>query len=67
MKRVIIVKGFCDLIYDISNNVLQFIEQKRVYLENFQKRMHQYWSISSDDDDEDILIDSTPSPTTENS
>ncbi|CAF3793740.1 unnamed protein product [Rotaria sordida] len=69
MKRVIIMKGFCDLIYDVSNNTIQFIEQQRIYLENFQKRMHQYWSISStttsscDDDDNDILVES---PTIEN-
>lgn len=72
MKRVIIMKGYCDLIYDVSNNVMQFIEQQRVYLENFQKRMHQYWSTSSStttsssrDDPEDSLIDSVSSPTVE--
>ncbi|CAF4922896.1 unnamed protein product, partial [Rotaria sp. Silwood1] len=37
MKRVIITKGFCDLIYDISNNTFQVIEQERDYLENCQK------------------------------
>ncbi|CAF1578099.1 unnamed protein product [Rotaria magnacalcarata] len=72
MKRVIIMKSFCDLIYDVSNNAIQFIEQQRVYLENFQKRMHQHWSISSttatssEEDDDDILIELTPSPTIEN-
>jgi hypothetical protein len=70
MKRVIIMKGFCDLIYDVSNNAIQFLEQQRVYLENFQKRMHQYWSTSSTtsssiDDYDDILVESTSSPTTE--
>lgn len=70
MKRVIIMKGFCDLKYDILNSALQFIEQQRVYLENFQKRMHQYWSISSKtssssspDEDDDILVETTLSPT----
>lgn len=72
MKRVIIMKGFCDLIYDISNNTIQFLEQQRVYLENFQKRMHQYWSTasttsSSIDDYDDLLVESTSSPTTETS
>ncbi|CAF4481098.1 unnamed protein product, partial [Rotaria sp. Silwood2] len=74
MKRVIIMKGFCDLIYDVSNSTIQFIEQQRVYLENFQKRMHQYWSISStttsscndDDNNNDILVESISSPTIEN-
>jgi hypothetical protein len=71
MKRVIIMKGFCDLIYDISNNTFQFIEQQRVYLENFQKRMHQYWSTSSTtsssscDEYDDFLVESTSSPTTD--
>jgi hypothetical protein len=72
MKRVIIMKGFCDLIYDVSNSTIQFFEQQRIYLENFQKRMHQYWSTSSStatssscDDYEDFLVDSTASPTTE--
>ncbi len=75
MKRVIIMKGFCDLIYDVSNSTIQFLEQQRVYLENFQKRMHQYWSTSSstttttttsdDDDYDDLLVESTSSPTTE--
>jgi len=64
MKRVIIMKGFCDLIYDVSSNTIQFIEQQRVYLENFQKRMHQYWSTSSTtssscDDYDDLQIEST--------
>ena len=73
MKRVIIMKGFCDLIYDVSNNTMQFLEQQRVYLENFQKRMHLYWSTASttssslsDNDDDDLLVESTSSPTTEN-
>ncbi|CAF0970194.1 unnamed protein product [Adineta steineri] len=72
MKRVIIMKGFCDLIYDVSNSTIQFIEQQRVYLENFQKRMHQYWSTSSSttssscDDYDDILVESTSVITTEN-
>jgi hypothetical protein len=69
MKRVIIMKGFCDLIYDVSNSTIQFLEQQRVYLENFQKRMHQYWSTSSSslssDDYDDLLVESTSSPTTE--
>ncbi len=70
MKRVIIMKGFCDLIYDVSNSTIQFLEQQRVYLENFQKLMHQYWSTvsttSSDDDDyDDLLVESISSPTTE--
>jgi hypothetical protein len=47
MKRVIIMKGFCDLINDISTSTMQFVEQQRIYLENFQKRMHLYWSTSS--------------------
>jgi hypothetical protein len=63
------MKGFCDLIYDVSNSTIQFFEQQRIYLENFQKRMHQYWSTSSSssscDDYEDFLVDSTASPTTE--
>jgi hypothetical protein len=64
MKRVIIMKGFCDLIYDVSSNTIQFIEQQRVYLENFQKRMHQYWSTSSTtssscDDYDDLQTEST--------
>jgi len=72
MKRVIIMKGFCDLIYDVSNSIIQFLEQQRVYLENFQKRMHQYWSTSSTtssscDDYDDLLVESTSSPTTESS
>ncbi|CAF4753464.1 unnamed protein product, partial [Rotaria sp. Silwood1] len=68
MKRVIIMKSFCDLIYDISNSTMQFIEQQRIYLENFQKRMHQYWTTSSshDDDDNNILVESISSPTIEN-
>ena len=70
MKRVIIMKGFCDLIYDVSNSTIQFFEQQRIYLENFQKRMHQYWSTTSSsssscDDYEDFLVDSTASPTNE--
>jgi hypothetical protein len=69
MKRVIIMKGFCDLIYDVSNSAIQFLEQQRVYLENFQKCMHQYWSTSSSsissDDYDDQLVESTSSPTTE--
>jgi hypothetical protein len=70
MKRVIIMKGFCDLIYDVSNSTIQFLEQQRVYLENFQKLMHQYWSTSSTtssdyDDYDDLLVESTSSPTTE--
>lgn len=76
MKRVIIMKGFCDLIYDISNNTIQFLEQQRVYLENFQKRMHLYWSTASStttttsssiDDYDEQLVESTSSPTTETS
>ncbi len=65
MKRVIIMKGFCDLIYDVSNSTIQFLEQQRVYLENFQKRMHQYWSTSSSttssscDDYDDLQVEST--------
>jgi hypothetical protein len=58
------MKGFCDLIYDVSSNTIQFIEQQRVYLENFQKRMHQYWSTSSStasscDDYDDLQTEST--------
>lgn len=64
MKRVIIMKGFCDLIYDISNNSLPFVEQQRIYLENFQRMMHQFWSITSKDDEES-LGQSTSSPITE--
>ena len=65
------MKGFCDLIYDVSNSTIQFIEQQRVYLENFQKRMHQYWSTSSTtsssscDEYDDLIIEPTLSPTTE--
>ncbi len=64
------MKGFCDLIYDVSNSTIQFLEQQRVYLENFQKLMHQYWSTSSTtssdyDDYDDLLVESTSSPTTE--
>lgn len=54
MKRVIIMKGFCDLIYDVFNGSMQFLEQQRIYLENFQKLMHQFWSISSRDDEPSI-------------
>jgi len=68
MKRVIIMKGFCDLIYDVSNSTIQFLEQQRVYLENFQKLMHQYWSTSSTtttssdyDDYDDLLVESRSS------
>ena len=62
MKRVIIMKGFCDLIYDVFNGSMQFLEQQRIYLGNFQKIMHQFWSstTSSKDDDE-----SSSSPPTE--
>ncbi len=63
------MKGFCDLIYDVSNSAIEFLEQQRVYLENFQKRMHEYWSTSSSsitsDDYDDLLVESTSSPTTE--
>lgn len=51
MKRVIIMKGFGDLIYDLGTNSMEFLEQKRIFLENFQKRMHLYWSTSSSIDD----------------
>lgn len=64
MKRVIIMKGFCDLIYDIFNNSMTFVEQQRIYLENFQRIMHQYWSITSKDDEESLGL-STCSPRSE--
>ncbi|UJR15112.1 hypothetical protein I4U23_002078 [Adineta vaga] len=83
MKRVIIVKGYCDLIYDFSNNAMQFVEQQRVFLENFQKRMHEYWSTSASittatitttttsssphDDSDETRMESISSPTIESS
>ncbi|CAF0903734.1 unnamed protein product [Didymodactylos carnosus] len=48
MKRVIIMKAYCDLIYDAKENQYQFIEQQKIYLELFQQKMKQYWSESSD-------------------
>ena len=74
MKRVIIMRGFCDLIYEASNSAIQFVEQQRVYLENLQKRLHQYWSIASTTTtstsscaDEDRMTETRSSPTIERS
>ena len=65
MKRVMIMKGYCDLIYDFMNSTIQFVEQQRIFLENFQKRMHQYWTASSSNTDSDeTRMESTSSPST---
>ncbi|CAF1168591.1 unnamed protein product [Adineta ricciae] len=65
MKRIMIMKGYCDLIYDFTNSTIQFVEQQRIFLENFQKRMYQYWSASSSNTDSDeTRMESTSSPST---
>ena len=65
------MKGFCDLVYDLTNNPLTFVEQQRIFLENFQKRMHFAWSTASStssssscDDIDEQLIELTSSSST---